>query len=83
MEKLYLIKFHFRINIDSLFGYYEGEDKEIVPYNQRKIYRNDDIGLRQLKEEGRLEVLTYKNVKHANWILNKRVLEDGILPFLN
>lgn len=67
----------------SQFGFYKDEDTEVIPYNRRKIYRNDAIGLRTLKDEGRLEVLTYRNVKHSSFITNKQVIEDGIIQFLD
>lgn len=66
----------------SHFGYF-GEDGEVVPFYMRKIYQNDDIGLKTLFNEGRLKVRTYPNVHHFAWHTNPSVIQESIIPHLD
>lgn len=66
----------------SHFGYF-GDDGEVVPFYMRKIYTNDDIGLKTLFKEGRLKVLTYPNVHHFEWHTDVSVIQESIIPHLD
>lgn len=66
----------------SHFGYFD-EDGEVVPFYRRKIYTNDDIGLKTLFKEGRLSVLTYPHVHHFAWHTNETVIREIIIPHLD
>lgn len=55
----------------------------MVPLQARKIYRNDDIGLRTLDAENRLEIVTFPHVNHFEWHMNESVIQQAILPHLD
>lgn len=54
-----------------------------MPMTERKIYTNDDIGLKTLDESGRLKVLTFPNVHHFAWHMNITVIQEAIIPYLD
>lgn len=66
----------------SHFGYYD-EEEDVVPFFQRKIYKNDDIGLKTLYKEGRLKILTFPHVHHFAWHINATVIREAIIPLLD
>lgn len=66
----------------SHFGFYN-EDEVVVPMVERRIYINDDIGLKTLDQTGRLKVLTFPHVHHFAWHMNISVIQEAILPYLN
>lgn len=66
----------------SHFEFYD-EDEKVVPLKLRKIYSNDDIGLRTLDKENRLEILTFPHVHHFAWHMNISVIQEAILPHLD
>lgn len=70
------------ISIFSHFGYYD-EDEQVVPLHARKIYRNDDIGLRTLDSEKRLEIITFPHVNHFEWHMNVNVIRKAVIPHLD
>lgn len=81
---VFLISYDFILflAIFSHFGYYD-EEGLVIPFFLRKIYRNDDIGLKTLHREGRLKVITFPNVRHFDWHLNATVIQESILPHLD
>lgn len=66
----------------SHFGYYD-RDLHVVPVHQRRIYLNDDIGLRQLNRSERLVMVTKAGVRHFEWHTNVKVVREVILPYLD
>lgn len=74
--------FNFSRSFASHFGYYD-EDEQVVPVQARKIYRNDDIGLRTLDTENRLKIITYPHVNHFEWHMNVTVIQKAILAHLD
>lgn len=66
----------------SHFGYFN-EDGFVIPFYLRKIYRNDDIGLKTMHKDGRLKVLTFPNVHHFDWHINATVIQESIIPYLD
>lgn len=66
----------------SHFGYYD-RHLHVVPVHERRIYLNDDIGLRELNRTGRLEMVTMPGVRHFEWHSDERVIERVVLPYLD
>ncbi|CAG0885685.1 unnamed protein product [Cyprideis torosa] len=66
----------------SHFGYYD-TNETVVPMENGTWYEEDRLGLRTLKESGRLELFTVPGVQHFDWHKNKAVLLEYILPFLD
>lgn len=66
----------------SHFGYFNDKE-EVVPLHRRKIYENDDIGLKTLEDSGRLKILTFPSVHHFGWHLNRTVIREAIIPYLD
>lgn len=68
--------------IFSHFEFYN-ENENVVPLKLRKIYKNDEIGLRTLDEDERLEILTFTGVNHFSWHMDVDVIQRAILPHLD
>lgn len=66
----------------SHFGYYDQNDT-VIPFNERKIYTEDRIGLQTLEKQGKLKVVVVPGVQHFAWHLNLTVIHETILPFLD
>lgn len=69
-------------NCFSHFGYFD-EDDNVVPMHKRSIYRNDSIGLKTLEDQGKLKILTFRNVRHKEWHLNVDIINEAIIPYLD
>lgn len=66
----------------SHFGFYN-EDEVVIPLFQRGIFRNDDIGLKTLYDQGRLKILSFPGVHHFAWHMNASVIQKAIVPYLD
>ncbi|XP_034668213.1 lysosomal thioesterase PPT2 homolog [Drosophila subobscura] len=66
----------------SHFGYYD-EDQEVIPFNKRKIFTDDSIGIRTLQEAGKLLIIIKPHVHHLGWHTNRAVIHQVILPYLD
>lgn len=51
--------------------------------HRRKIYEYDQIGLKTLEESGRLKILTFPHVHHFDWHVNRTVIREAIIPYLD
>ncbi|XP_022225401.1 lysosomal thioesterase PPT2 homolog [Drosophila obscura] len=66
----------------SHFGYYD-EDMDVIPFNKRKIFTDDSIGIRTLQEAGKLLIIIKPHVHHLSWHTNRAVIHQVILPYLD
>uniref|UniRef100_A0A7G3AI95 palmitoyl-CoA hydrolase n=1 Tax=Lutzomyia longipalpis TaxID=7200 RepID=A0A7G3AI95_LUTLO len=66
----------------SHFAYFD-ENDEVIPLHQREIWTKDTIGLKTLHYEGKLKILSFPNVKHHQWHLDARVIQEAVIPFLD
>lgn len=64
------------------FGFYD-ENLEVVPLRERQLYKEDAIGLRQLDEEKRLELVTVENIIHIAWHLNRTLINEVVVSRLD
>jgi len=66
----------------SHFAYYNGS-LDVIPLHQRDIYTTDAIGLKTLKDLGKLKIIIKPFVHHLTWHTNKHVIHDVVLPYLD
>ena len=62
----------------SWFGFYDYDGKTIIPLEESDFYINDNIGLRQLMEEGK--VIFYE-IDQEHVLYNMKEYRDEILSF--
>lgn len=66
----------------SQFGYYD-DNMTVINLTERDIYTNDTIGLKTLKKQGKLKIITVPGVNHFMWHLNESLVENYMLPYLD
>ncbi|XP_026324496.1 lysosomal thioesterase PPT2 homolog [Hyposmocoma kahamanoa] len=66
----------------SQFGYYDSKEN-VIEMRSQDIYLEDRIGLRELDESGRLQLVTVSGVNHYNWHMNVTVIDNCLLPYLD
>ncbi|XP_003494659.1 palmitoyl-protein thioesterase 2 [Bombus vancouverensis nearcticus] len=66
----------------SHFGYYD-VNETVIDMRDRRIYKDDLIGLKTLDESGRLVLITVPNVPHYEWHKNVSIVDDFLLPYLD
>ncbi|XP_030240044.1 lysosomal thioesterase PPT2 homolog [Drosophila navojoa] len=66
----------------SHFSYFN-ESLNVIPFYKREIYMNDSIGLKTLLEANKLIIIVKPFVHHLSWHLNKRVINEVIMPYLD
>uniref|UniRef100_A0A182NBG4 palmitoyl-CoA hydrolase n=1 Tax=Anopheles dirus TaxID=7168 RepID=A0A182NBG4_9DIPT len=66
----------------SHFSFYN-ESFAVVPLQESLLYTEDLIGLKTLKENGRLDIIERKNVHHYEWHRTDDVIDSVILPYLD
>ncbi|XP_071867870.1 palmitoyl-protein thioesterase 2 [Bombus fervidus] len=66
----------------SHFGYYD-INETVIDMRDRRIYKDDLIGLKTLDESGRLVLITVPNVPHYEWHKNVSIVDDFLLPYLD
>ena len=64
------------------FGYFD-QNNTVVPLRHRRIYYEDAIGLKTLDNEGKLKLVTVEHVKHVDWHINRDVINEVVLPYLD
>jgi len=64
------------------FGFFDS-NQTVVSLKKRGIYLEDAIGLRTLDEQGKLTLVTVPNVKHIDWHLNRTLIDQVLLPYLD
>jgi palmitoyl-protein thioesterase len=64
------------------FAFYN-EQGDVVPLQQRQIYKDDTIGLQTLDKLGKLHLISFPNVHHYAWHLNVSVIDQALLPHLD
>lgn len=55
----------------------------VINLTERDIYTNDTIGLKTLKKQGKLKIITVPGVNHFMWHLNESLVENYMLPYLD
>lgn len=55
----------------------------MIPMEQTDIFKTDAIGLKYLKENGNLIMVTKPFVHHLSWHTNKKVVKEVVLPYLD
>ena len=82
LEKVKLIKNHQDSVItprdSSWFEFYDKEGREIVPLKDSDFYKNDNIGLRKLMEEGKV---TFTEFREEHILYNIVEYFEEIVPF--
>jgi palmitoyl-protein thioesterase len=63
--------------------YDENDKKDVIPLKESQLYKEDSIGLKKLDEDGKLKVVTFKNVHHVEWHINPKIIQEAILPHLD
>jgi len=66
----------------SHFGFYDEDNKTILPMEEQVIYKKDLFGLKTLKEQKRLHLIEIPGVKHGHWIRDKELIRKYILDKL-
>ena len=64
------------------FGFFDQNDT-VVELKERQIYSDDAIGLKVLDKLGKLKLMTFENVKHPDWHINMRIIDEAVLPHLD
>lgn len=67
----------------SQFGFWNNNGDTIEDLRSRTIYTTDAIGLRTLDEAKKLIIYTVPNVQHLEWLYNKDVIDQYIIPHLD
>jgi len=63
------------------FGFYrQGSETDVVPFTELKV--DATLGLSEMKEQGRLELVTVRDVKHVDWTYNSRINAVFVYPRL-
>ena len=62
----------------SWFEFYDKEGRNIIPLKESDFYKNDNIGLRKLDEEGKLEFVEFRE-EHV--LYNIVEYYEGIVDF--
>ena len=82
LEKVKIIKSHQDSVItprdSSWFQFYDKEGREIVPLEESDFYKNDNIGLRKLMEEGKV---TFAEFREEHVLYNIVEYFEEIVPF--
>ncbi|KAH8306755.1 hypothetical protein KR044_012578, partial [Drosophila immigrans] len=66
----------------SHFSYFN-ESLDVVPFNKRKIFMDDLIGLKTLLEAEKLIIIVKPFVHHLSWHTNRKVINQVIMPYLD
>ncbi|XP_016963178.1 lysosomal thioesterase PPT2 homolog [Drosophila biarmipes] len=66
----------------SHFSYYD-ENMDVIPFNKRKIFTTDSIGIKTLQEAGKLIIVVKPNVHHLAWHTRTDVIHEVIMPYLD
>ena len=62
------------------FGFFaDGQDKEVVSMNETMVYKSDLLGLKDMKDEGKLHLLS-SDTDHLD--LSDEFMEKKVIPFL-
>lgn len=64
------------------FGFYD-ENLEVVPLRDRQLYKEDSIGLRELDDDKKLELVSVPHIIHMAWHLNRTLIDEVIVPHLD
>jgi len=64
----------------SLLGFWDTDGQSIVPLEKQSYY--DTLGLRTLKDSGRLTLTSLPNRAHGSWIVEEDVIMQYVLPAL-
>lgn len=64
------------------FGFYD-QNLTVIPLRDRPLYTEDVIGLKQLDEENKLELITVPNVIHVAWHINRTLIDEVVVPHLD
>lgn len=65
----------------SHFGFYDENNKTVIPMKEQNIYKKDLFGLKSLGNK--LHLIEIPGIKHGEWIRNKELIRKDILPLLN
>lgn len=66
------------------FGFFkDGNISTVEPMHNRKIYKEDAIGLRALDEKKKLKLVTVPGIKHQAWHLNITLIREVVVPLLD
>ncbi|KAH8377168.1 hypothetical protein KR093_003767 [Drosophila rubida] len=66
----------------SHFSYFN-ESLDVIPFNKRKIFLDDSIGLKTLLEAEKLIIIVKPFVHHLSWHTNRKVINQVIMPYLD
>lgn len=55
---------------------------DVIELNKRVIFRKDRIGLKDLENRGKLEIIAKPFVNHHIWHRNRNLIREIILPYL-
>ncbi|KAH8395452.1 hypothetical protein KR215_006489, partial [Drosophila sulfurigaster] len=66
----------------SHFSYFN-DSLDVVPFNKRKIFMDDSIGLKTLLEAEKLIIIVKPFVHHLSWHTNRKVINQVIMPYLD
>lgn len=55
----------------------------MVPLRERQLYTEDAIGLRELDEAKKLELVSVPHIIHMAWHLNRTLIDEVIVPHLD
>lgn len=64
------------------FGFFDQNDT-VVELREREIYSDDAIGLKALDKLGKLKLMTFENVRHPDWHIDMKVIDEAVLPHLD
>lgn len=64
-------------------GYRDSDDSVMESFDQFKFYKDDVFGLKTLNEQNRWKRIVKSGIRHSQWVRNKEVILDLILPYLS
>ena len=71
----------------ALFSFWDVNEKtptfRRVPMEDQPIYKTDLIGLKTMKQDGRLHMFDVPNVYHTHWLSDESLFNKYVLPYLN
>jgi len=56
---------------------------DVIPFNKRKLFTTDSIGIKTLQEAGKLIIVIKPHVHHLAWHTRKDVIHEVIMPYLD
>jgi len=67
----------------SHFGFYDEDEKTIIPMEKQRYYIEDTFGLQTLDKSGRLTLTQVSGQTHGSWLHDEYLLKNYVIPLLN